>query len=341
MLEVDGSAGGGQLVRTSLTLSMLTGEAVRIEDVRGNRSNPGLKAQHLTVVETAARVCDADVDGAELGAQRVKFDPGTPTGGAYEAAIGTAGSIALLFDTFLPLATVLDEPLTVRATGGTDVKWSPPAAFYRRVKLPLLRDYGIAAAVDVDRTGFYPQGGGTATLRLWPSTVAPLELSDPGHVTGARVYSKASEDLADADVAERQASAAVDGLERLDVDVSESRVASVASASTGSVVVVRVDREGGVGGFDAFGERGTPAEDVAESALDGVARFSESGAAVDEHLADQLLVFLALVGGKVAIPHLTDHVESSLGVLDTFGYDVVAEKWEDSVLLRGTRTGRR
>jgi RNA 3'-terminal phosphate cyclase (ATP) len=324
MVEIDGSAGGGQILRTSLTLSMLSGEAVTVTDVRGDRSDPGLKHQHLAAVETAAAVSDADVEGARVGAGDVAFDPGEPTGGEYEASIETAGSLALVFDTVWPVATVIDDPLVLSATGGTDVKWSPPSAYYRRVKLPLLRELGLAATVDVERPGFYPVGGGRATLRLWPSSLTPPVL-EGGPAESARVYSLASDALADADVAERQARTAESAVGDIGVEPVSSEMTYAATDCPGSALVVAVEGEGVRAGFDAFGERGTPAEDVAHRAVSGVESFLDTGAGVDAHLADQLLVALALAGGRVAVPRVTDHVETNLAVFDAFGYDVSVE----------------
>jgi RNA 3'-terminal phosphate cyclase (ATP) len=341
MVEVDGSAGGGQILRTALTLSMLSGESVTVESVRGDRSEPGLKHQHLAAVEAAAAVCDADVEGAELGAETVAFDPGEPTGGEYETTIETAGSCTLVFDTIWPVATVIGEPLTLSATGGTDVKWSPPTAYYRRVKLPLLRELGLAATVDPDRPGFYPVGGGGATLRLWPSSVSPLVL-DGGPAKGplrASVHSLASESLADADVADRQAEAAESALDDLNAgpvpEVVRREVTYASADSPGSSVVVGVVDDGVRAGFTAFGERGTPAEDVGREAVAGVGEFLDSGAGVDEHLADQCLVALALGGGRVHTSRTTDHIETNRGVLATFGYDVSVELSGETVVVTG------
>jgi len=335
MVEIDGSAGGGQILRTALTLSMLSGESVTVTDVRANRPDPGLKAQHLAAVEVAAAVSDATVSGAELGSETVEFDPGDPTGGRYEADVGTAGSLTLLFDTLLPLATVLEDPLSLSATGGTDVKWSPPLSSYRHVKLPLLREHGLAATVEPERPGFYPAGGGRATLHLWPSSVSPLALD--GGAPGsdgpqARIYSLAADSLADADVADRQADAAERLLSDLAVESVHREVTYAAATSPGSSLVVALDGDGVIGGFDACGEKGKRAEAVASEAVADLQAFRETGAAVDEHLADQLLVFLALAGGRVVVPGLTDHVETNLAVLDEFGYDLTVEESDRGVV---------
>lgn len=322
MLEIDGAAGGGQLVRTALSLSTVTGDPFRITDVRAERPNPGLRPQHVAAVRLLADVCDASVTGAEVGSETIEFEPGRVQAGSYEVDIGTAGSITLLFDAALPLATVLDGPLVVTARGGTDVKWSPPMDYFQSVKLPLLRRYGLAAAVDVDRRGFYPEGGGKATLRLWPSQLKPVDVPSPESSGAAHVYSIATDDLAERDVAERQARAAQAALDTLGVDIREGRSASVAATSTGSAIVVRLDRGPVTAGADALGERGTPAETVGDRAVNRIRSILDTGAAVDTHLADQLLVFIGLAGGRVTFPDAGDHVETNSAVLDRFGYPV-------------------
>jgi RNA 3'-terminal phosphate cyclase (ATP) len=324
MVAIDGSVGGGQVLRTALTLSVLEGEPLEMTGIRSERPEPGLKRQHLTALQAAARVADADVEGATHGSTDVAVDPGELRGGAYEVDIGTAGSLTLLFDVFLPLATAIDEPLSLSATGGTDVKWSPPLAAYRHIKLPLLREHGVAAAVEPGRTGFYPAGDGRATLHLWPSTPTPFDLGAAGTTPtpDVRIYSKASTDLADADVAERQAHRASTELARTGLEPVRQQVTDVETASPGSSIVIALDGPGLAAGFDAYGERGTPAEDVADAAIADMQVFRQRGGAVDVHLADQLLVFLALGGGRIAIPQITDHVRTCLTVLDAFGYDL-------------------
>jgi RNA 3'-terminal phosphate cyclase (ATP) len=333
MMEIDGSDGGGQLLRTAVTLSMCTGEAVTVENVRGNRDSPGLKHQHVTAVETAAAICGATVEGVALESETVTFDPDEPTGGRYEAAIGTAGSLTLLFDTLLPVATRLDAPLALEATGGTDVRWSPPMAYYRRVKLPTVRRFGLAATVDPHRTGFYPVGGGRATLRLWPSRLEPVSLTNPGAVDAARIYSRAATDLADAEVARRQSDAVAAALSDHDIPVVERHDSVVDSDCPGSVVVVRLDADEAVAGFDAFGERGTPAEDVGLAAAEDAVAYAENAAAVDRYLGDQLLVVLALAGGRIRIPGLTDHVAASLDLFDQAGYAIETTRAQDGSVV--------
>jgi RNA 3'-terminal phosphate cyclase (ATP) len=325
-------------------LGALDGDPVEIEGIRGARSTPGLRPQHRTAVRLLEDVCDADVDGASEGSTTVTFRPDEVRGGRVAVDVGTAGSLTLLFDAILPLATRLDEPLAVTAIGGTDVKWSPTMAYYRRVKLPLLREHGLQAAVEVDRRGFYPAGGGEATLWLAPSSIDPFDLTGRGEVTALRVDSTATKDLADASVAERQADAIVEGTgewmdigdETADDDaVVERTVRSVEAHSTGSAALLRIDSETAVAGFDALGEKGKPAEDVGAETVDAAREFLASDAAVDRHMGDQLAVFLALAGGRVRIPAVTDHVTTSVDLLRTFGYDVAIEGPDDAPTLVG------
>ncbi|AQL42657.1 RNA 3'-terminal-phosphate cyclase [Halorientalis sp. IM1011] len=334
MLELDGGDAGGGYLRTALALSVLTDRPVRVANVRGDRPEPGLKPQHAAAVEAVAEVCDATVTGTEHGATTVTFEPGGAPGGVASVDVGTAGSVTLVFDTVVPLAMAADAPIRLRATGGTDVAWSPPLTTYRRVKLPLLRRLGVPVAVDASRRGFYPVGGGAATLTLAPANPSSLDLGERGHPEGVRVYSLASEGLADADVAERQADAAVEALDAADRRVRERVVSYVDSESPGSVCTVRADYGTGVAGLDALGEQGKPAEDVGREPVEALEAFEGTGAAIDRHLADQLLPFLAVAGGTVTVPEVTAHVESGLDLLAAFGCDVAVTEESDRVRLQ-------
>ncbi len=323
MHVVDGSRGGGQLVRAAVSFAALTGDAVRVVDARKAREQPGLKAQHVAAVEATASVCDADVDGAEVGSTTVEFAPGEPEGGQFAVDIGTAGSIMLVFDTVLPIAATLDEPLELTVTGGTDVEWAPTVDYYRHVKLPTLREFGVTATLSVDRRGFYPAGGGQATLRVEPNSLSPIDLSERGALQRVEIRSTASTSLEPASVADRQATAAIQHLPN-DVD-ADPVIEYVDSRSPGSVCdVVAIFAESRAG-FPVVGKRGKPAEDVGADAVADLAGFRMADATVDRYLADQVLPFVALAGGCVRIPTQTNHVESQADLLRQFGYDVTLD----------------
>ncbi|WP_266079615.1 RNA 3'-terminal phosphate cyclase [Haladaptatus caseinilyticus] len=326
MHSLDGSSGGGQLLRSAVSLSALSGEPFRMTGIRTNRSNPGLRPQHLAAVRAVARVCNAELYGDAVGSEAVSFRPKAVEGNRFEIDVGTAGSTTLVFDTLLPLAVSLDRPLAVTVTGGTDVRWSPTIDYFREVKLPLCRQFGLQVGIDSSRTGYYPSGGGEATLWLAPSSFSRIELADRGSLSGVRIYSKASTSLAQRNVAERQLETAYTHLRAAGHSVLERRTTYAKSNSPGTSLLVRADYDSdgrySLAGFDVVGERGVPAEDIAKRAVSAFSAFHSGRGVVDVNMADQLLVFLALAGGRVTVPRVSEHVETSLELLSAFGYDV-------------------
>lgn len=330
MIEIDGATGGGQVLRSALSLSMVTGEPFRIVDIRGGREDPGLRPQHLAGVNLAGRLCDATVEGDAQGSTSLSFAPGPLTGADLDVDIGTAGSVTLLFDIVLPIAGYDGlEPVVVTAAGGTDVKWSPTFAYFSRVKLPLLRRWGFDASTSIAGTGFYPVGGGEATLRIHPSEPTPTDLVERGPIDVVEVYSKCSASLADRNVAERQAQAAADRLRGNDLPVRIASVEVVESASPGSSILLCGRYHRSVGGVDNLGERGRSAETIGEQAANRLLAFHHGPGAVDPYLADQILLPLALAGGEVVIPAITDHVRSNRDVIVAFGFDITVEENAD------------
>ncbi|MCF2166536.1 RNA 3'-terminal phosphate cyclase, partial [Halobacterium salinarum] len=336
MHVLDGSSGGGQLVRTALTCAAVSGESFRMRYVRRARSNPGLQAQHCAAVNAVADICDAATDGVEVGSEAFSFEPEVaaeeadddeePTlGGTTSVEVGTAGSIPLVFDSLLPLAGALDEPITATLTGGTDAKWAPPMDYFQHVKLPLLREHGIDATVSVDRRGFYPRGGGEATLTVEPSTPTPITLTERGDREALTAYSVAESSLADDEVAEQQATAAAPD--------AAHEIAYADADSAGSAVVLAAEYEHSRAGFAALGERGVSADAVGENAADAHAAFESGPGAVDSHLADQLVPVVAVAGGEVRAPEVTTHVETCVDLLAEFDYDIGIEHTDDGAVV--------
>ncbi|AUV80568.1 RNA 3'-terminal phosphate cyclase [Salinigranum rubrum] len=316
-LELDGSDGGGQLVRTALTLSCLGGQPFEMTGVRADRPNPGLRPQHLACVDAAAALTGATVEGADAGSERLTFAPAHAPRGDVAVDVGTAGSVALVFDTVLPFAAEIDEPITLTASGGTDVKWAPTFDFFRGVKLPLLARVGLAAAVRLERRGFYPTGGGRATLHVAPSSLRPLSCDTRGDLV-ASAHAVAARNLADAEVCER----ALDRVrERLSVPLVETHATYAETDCPGFALLLSVAGETRAG-FDALGEKGVPAEHVADEAVDAFESWRQGPGAVDGYLADQLVLPLALAGGVVTAPHWTSHLRTNLSLVDAFGHDL-------------------
>lgn len=309
------------MLRSALSMSAVTGEDFLIRSIRGSRPDPGLKRQHLEAVKAASRICNAEVSGLELGSTRLEFRPDPSLDPSpFTSNIGTAGSITLLVDTLLPVTSQLNDGFRFTARGGTDVKWSPSFSYLREVKLPLLSRFGVEASVELERTGFYPAGNGKATLSTEPHSLEEIELVERGELQRFEVYSRASRDLENRDVADRQADEAARRLKNSHVSAGlEKDVRYVDADSTGSVLLVKAVYENSVAGFDALGERDKRSETVAGEAVDGFKSFHSSGAAVDRYMSDQLLVFLAIAGGELKIPEITDHVQTNIEVLESFG----------------------
>ncbi|MEQ1571826.1 MAG: RNA 3'-terminal phosphate cyclase [Myxococcota bacterium] len=297
MLTIDGSygEGGGQVLRTALGLSAVTGTAFRIRSIRAGRAKPGLLRQHLTGVRAVAERTGATVTGDALGSTELTFEPGPIRAGATSVAVGSAGSAGLVLQAVLPALVRAPGPSTIEISGGTHNSASPPAPFLQHVLLPLLRRIGVEATLSVDAVGFYPAGGGKYTVQVTPGPLAPLELLERGEIRAVEpiaIVSKVPGSVGSRELAEVARALAGAGL-----PLGPGRIHSVSSPGPGNAVWIGVEAEHLTAGFTAFGEKGRPAESVAQAAADELLRWHAHGAPVDEHLADQLLVFLALAGG--------------------------------------------
>jgi RNA 3'-terminal phosphate cyclase (ATP) len=317
-VELDGSAGegGGQVVRSALALSLVTGTPFRIVNVRAGRKRPGLLRQHLTAVKAAAEVGQARVAGAELGSCELTFTPGRVKAGDYHFAVGTAGSATLVFQAIFPALALAGGRSTVVVEGGTHASMAPPYDFLARAYLPLVARMGPRAEARLERAGFYPAGGGRIRVAVEPAKAfGRLELEDRGAVTGRRATAILS--LLDRAIGERELTAV---RQKLQLEVPDCHIEQVAhAAGPGNAVVIEVTCEHVTEIFTAFGERGTSAEAVgaqaAREALDWIA----AGVPVGPHLADQLLLPMALGGGgtfRTVAPTL--HTRTHAEVIEAF-----------------------
>jgi len=298
-IEIDGSQGegGGQVLRTSLTLSAVTGRPVRIEKIRAGREKPGLKRQHLTCVKAVAEICGAKVSDVEVGASELEFIPGEIKGGEYRFDVGTAGSVTLVAQTVLPVLLKADSPSAVTITGGTHVPFAPIWEFFAETYLPELRRMGARVEAELDTCGFYPAAGGVVRLRVWPlaEEKAPKEysLTDLGEYRGGKVVGAVSsiqDSIAEAEVGIVGAQLRELGLEK------ETR--RVDSFGPGNYCYVRLDYERGSVVVSSVGTYAKSRKAVAREVVHAVREFVKSGKACEKHLADQLLVPLEVfVGG--------------------------------------------
>ena len=296
MITIDGSQGegGGQILRTSLALSLVTGQPFRMERIRAKRQKPGLLKQHLTAVEAAKTVGCAEVEGAALSSQTLEFRPGPVTPGNYRFAVGTAGSATLVLQTVLPALLTASGHSTLTLEGGTHNPMAPPFDFLARSFMPLIHRMGPYVELELKRPGFYPAGGGRFHARIEPAKkLSRLDLLERGPITGrqARILvSKLPEHVGQRELAVVR--------EQLKWREDECSIEAVKfPVGPGNAVVLAIEAEHVTEVFTGFGERGHPAEEVARAAVEAAKVWLEAGVPVDEHLADQLLIPMALAGG--------------------------------------------
>jgi RNA 3'-terminal phosphate cyclase (ATP) len=318
-VEIDGSRGegGGQILRTSLALSIITGRKLRMYNIRAGRKNPVLQRQHLACVEAAVQLCRATTNSLDVGASELVFTPSPEHVEELAIDIGTAGSTTLVVQTVLLPAIVSGKRLHARITGGTHNPLAPPFEFLDRVFLPKLHAMGANATLTLVKHGFMPSGGGIVELDVLPSpTLRPLELVEAGRVMRRRAVAICAS--LPSHVGERELAVAK---ERLDNPACE--LFEFPKAGPHNVFMAEVELESGARELvTSHGRKGYPAEDVADDALDELEDFLEAGVPVGENLADQLLLPFALAGGgrfRTMGPmtlHATTNIETIREFLD-------------------------
>ena len=316
-IAIDGSEGegGGQVLRTALALSLVTGRRFRIDHIRSGRAKPGLLRQHLTAVVAAAEISAARVSGAELGSRTLTFEPATTTGGEYKWAVGTAGSATLVFQTVLPALLLARERSRLVFEGGTHNPLAPPYDFVATTFLPVLRRMGAAVEAKLDTCGFYPAGGGRFTIDVTPCTaLEPLTLLERGP---ARVSVRALVASLPANIGKRELGVV---RERLGLDRSHGRVENVeSSVGPGNVLMIAVESATVTEVITAFGQKGVSAETVASDACDEAEAYLRADVPVGSHLADQLLIPMALArGGTFRTVTPTSHTVTNASVIARF-----------------------
>jgi RNA 3'-terminal phosphate cyclase (ATP) len=339
MITIDGSfgEGGGQILRTSLTLSLVTGKPFRIERIRAGRKSPGLLRQHLAAVNAAARVGYAEIEGASLGSRELTFRPQAVAAGHYQFAVGTAGSATLVLQTVLPALMIADAPSRLLLEGGTHNPYAPPFDFLEKTFLPLLNRMGARVTARLERHGFYPAGGGRFIVEITPAQqLRQIKLDDRGAITGRRARALVAN--LPRHIAEREL--LVIGI-KLSWKGDWLRVETTdTSSGPGNCVMIEIECEQLTEVFTAFGQRGVRAEAVAGEAADRAREYMASDAAADEYLADQLLVPMALAGGgSFTAVSLSRHTTTNIEVIRKFiDIDITSERMDRlgwRVVLKG------
>lgn len=313
-LEIDGSEGegGGQVLRTALAASLVSGTPVRVSRIRANRETPGLKAQHLAAVKAASVVGDAAVEGATLGSQEIVFEPKAVRGGSFEIDVVTAGSTTLVMQTVLPALLLAPEPTSVVVRGGTHNPLAPPYEFLERTFLPMLGRLGARVGLKLDRPGLYPLGGGKIRMVVEPKPLHPAEVIHRGEVVKRRATASVNE-LA-THIVERELKTIK---HQLGWKQSELRAGDLTGArGPGNVILLEVECEHVTEVFCGIGEKHRRAERVAGDVAEEAKRWIEAHVPVGEYLADQLILPFAIAGGGTfrTMP-LTQHTLTQISLV--------------------------
>jgi len=315
MITIDGSVGGGQLLRTALSLSAATGQAFEITHIRGQRTERGLKPQHLTAVHAMQRLCQARVEGDRLGSTSLRFEPGKVSGGHYRFDIGTAGSTTLVLQTLLPACLREEHASVFELVGGTDTTWCPPSLYFRDVFCDFLKRLGVHVEVKVERFGFYPRGGGKILAIVKQcKELKSISFVERGQQQRIHVAAYASRTLQSRQVIERMIKGFQDHFSS-PVEVEQQYVDTF---SPGCFLHCHAEYEHYVVGDDVLGEPKKRAEDVGEECAEKMIALMK-GDGVDAYAADQLMIYMGLKGeGKVNVMTITDHVKTNAQVIEQF-----------------------
>jgi RNA 3'-phosphate cyclase len=318
-IEIDGSQGegGGQILRTAISLSTVLGIPIKIVDIRANRPQPGLKAQHLEAVKALQKLCNAQVDGLEVGSKEVLFRPGKVEGGHFTIDIGTAGSVSLVIQALVLPALWGPKDTFVRIIGGTDVKWAPSIDYTHYIYLSILRLMGAHTNLGLINRGYYPEGGGEVELRvcpLDPEGLKPLVL--PTQVGEPKVFGAVHTANLPEDVGKRLKSTALKFL----VGIKDVKVMSNQweGRSTGAGITLVSEFKNTLLGADALGEKGKRAEIVAKECVEELLADGKSGATLDHHMADQILPYVALATGpsEFLVREISAHAKTNIDVIE-------------------------
>ncbi len=318
MLQIDGKMGegGGQVLRASLALSLVTGKPFVIEDIRGGRSKPGLLRQHFAAVRAAAEISDAELSEVSVGSSRLEFHPRKISGGDYQFAVGSAGSASLVLQTVLTPLLLADAPSRLQFEGGTHNPMAPPVDFVQQTFIPRLSEMGAQVSVTLNRFGFYPAGGGRFSAEVEPcGNHVRLDLTERPVDVKLRAVAYVSQIPESIGQRELRVLAA-----ELPLPLESSEIVVVSDAiGPGNALTVAIESDRVVEVITGFGEKGTAAERVAKKVANAVKRYLKAGAPVGAHLADQLIVPMAVgAGGRFRTLPPSRHLETVVEIARQF-----------------------
>jgi len=334
-IQINGSkgSGGGQILRTSLGLSALTGKPFQIKDIRAKRCNPGLAAQHLTAVQAIKQLCNAETTNAKIGSTHLSFIPNkiqSKKPKELHIDCKTAGSVPLILQALLIPAA--KYPIKATLKGGTDVRWSPTIDYFQHTFSYFAKKFNIDIQTKIKKRGFYPKGGGEIQITATPNKLTPINLTTRGDLIKINIISTASEYLEEKQVAERQANKAEQLLKEKDLGKTEKTISYTDSNSPGSSLYLEAIYKNTKLAYSTVGEKGKPAEKVAKQAVNQLLKEikpeskpennpknkEECKGAVDSHATDQILPYLALAKGKISTTHISAHTKTNISKIEKF-----------------------
>jgi len=322
MIEIDGNylEGGGQILRTTVSLSAITGKPCRVFSIRSKRPKPGLKQQHLLAIQALAHLCSGKLEGDFLGSEEIKFFPGQTYRDQVSVNIPTAGSIALVLQTLIPPLLFSSKPTEIAFNGGaTDTFFSPTIDHFRYCFLKILEKMGAKIEINILKRGYYPEGGAKVKVKIFPSKLIKISLAKRKEFQNILAISGASQSLKDKKVAERQLAGVREVLGKLNLPIQE-QAEYYQTQCPGSQICLLVDFENTVLGIDNLGKLGKRAEDVGKEAALELLKQQKSNACLDKHLADQILPYMALLNKKfsVTVSEITNHCKTNIWVIEKF-----------------------
>jgi len=324
VITIDGGAksGSGTIVRYSIALASLLGEEIKIQNIRAKRDKPGLRAQHLKVIQACQELCHAVVENATLGSKEITYHPRERfKGGEYGWDIGTAGSTTMLAQSLLPLACFAGKPSKFRLEGGLFQDFAPSAYHMKFVFLPLLKQMGINAKLEIVRPGYVPRGAGIIEIEVEPAgKLKPLNITEQGEILSIKGIALSSH-LKQKGVSQRMAMECRKVLGSYGYKAEIEEICDESSLQEGAALAVYAETSsGGRIGSDRAGRRGRSSESIGRHVAQAFLEDVRSGTAVDRYIADQLMLYAGLAEGitRYLIPGITEHVETNLWLIDEF-----------------------
>lgn len=331
MIKIDGSfgEGGGQILRSTLTLSAILGKPVEITNIRAGRKKPGLQPQHLTGVRAVAEICNGKLAGDELLSQRIVFHPGKIQSGSYEFDVmkvkSSAGSTGMIFQQIAPVLAFGEKESNITLKGGTHTEWAPPIDYLQDIFLPTAAKMGFQANLEIERWGWYPIGQGTVKTNIQPvrGKAKAIELNERGklkQISGVSLVSRLPLSIAERE--KEQALNKLRGNREGYSQVSELYIQTklVPSLGTGNFFFLTAEFENSLAGFSSLGKIGKKAEKVADETVDEFIRYYKSNACIEKHLGDQLILCMALADGKSSftVSEISTHILTNSWIVEQF-----------------------